>query len=86
MPGMDRTGPLGTGPIGRRMGPCFGGQGGQGRGRGFGRGNRLGWNIAPMPFTQEEGLENLKQQKVLLESELSRINKIIEDQTGIDKS
>jgi len=25
MPGFDRTGPLGTGPIGRGLGPCGGG-------------------------------------------------------------
>ena len=40
MPGMNRTGPLGSGPMsGRGMGLCGGGRGtGAGRGMGLGRG------------------------------------------------
>lgn len=48
MPGYDGTGPTGTGPQGRGMGPCQGGRRsvsrrlglglGWGRGRGYGRG------------------------------------------------
>ncbi|MEJ2125622.1 MAG: DUF5320 family protein [Alphaproteobacteria bacterium] len=52
MPAMDKTGPFGTGPVGRGMGPCQqenaspqgqwgGGRGqGQGRGQNWGRGGR----------------------------------------------
>lgn len=42
MPGFDRTGPLGYGPMtGRGMGPCGAGYG-RGAGRGFGRGMARG--------------------------------------------
>lgn len=41
MPAMDRTGPFGTGPVGRGMGRCRGGEGaGQAQGGGRGRGRR----------------------------------------------
>lgn len=46
MPGMDGRGPLGTGPLGRGLGPCQGGAGqgrGQGRGAGQGRGPGRGF-------------------------------------------
>lgn len=82
MPGMDRTGPLGNGPIGRRMGPCFGGQGGRGRGYGFNRGNRLGWNSGLSYLTPEEDGVNLEHQRERLESELMAINKLIQEQKG----
>jgi hypothetical protein len=63
MPGMDRTGPIGYGPLtGRGLGPC-------GRGlafrRGFGRG--FGWRyVEPVNLTKEE-------QKKILEAELKEI-------------
>lgn len=39
MPRFDKTGPAGAGPkTGRGMGPCGGGQGFSGRGKGAGRG------------------------------------------------
>lgn len=82
MPGMDRTGPLGTGPIGRRMGPCFGGQGGRGRGYGFNRGNRQGLSSVLSRLTSEEQVVNLEQQRERLESELMIINKLIQEQKG----
>lgn len=75
MPGMDRTGPMGTGPIGRRMGPCGNGQGGHGRGNGFNRGNRPGWTSITTDLTPEEEKTNLEQQKERLESQLEIINK-----------
>jgi len=63
MPGQDRTGPLGLGPLtGRGLGPC-------GRGlafrRGFGRG--FGWRyVEPVALTREE-------EKKILEAELKEI-------------
>jgi len=79
MPGMDRTGPFGTGPIGRRMGPCFGGQGGRGRGNGFNRGNRPGRNPMLTPFTPDEERAYLEQQKERLAAQLEKINKLLQE-------
>ena len=70
MPGFDRTGPLGYGPMtGRGFGNCGGGMGfRRGRGIGFGRGFRTGRGFdfrysQPVELTKEE-------QKRLLETEL----------------
>lgn len=79
MPGMDGTGPLGNGPIGRGMGPCFDGQGGRGRGFGFNRWNRPGWNAALYSLNQGAEKEILEQQKVRLESELALITKKLQE-------
>ncbi len=63
MPGFDKTGPMGSGPLtGRGLGPC-------GRGlafrRGFGKG--IGWMYAePVTLNKEE-------QKKILEAELKEI-------------
>jgi hypothetical protein len=76
MPGFDRTGPLGTGPIGRGLGPCRGGGlAGRGGGRGFRRGGGLGWNMAPTVVSPEEQKGFLTQQKEWLESQVDAINK-----------
>lgn len=65
MPGQDRTGPLGQGPLtGRGFGPCGYGRRGFGYGRGFGRG--YGFR-RPISLTKEE-------EKEILESELEEIN------------
>ena len=75
MPGFDRTGPLGTGPIGRGLGPCGGG-GAFGRGYrfGFGRGG-FGWRWNTMPaISAEEETTALEQEKKWLESQLAAIN------------
>ncbi len=76
MPRFDRTGPLGTGPIGRGLGPCGGGQAaGWGRGRGFrqggGRGQGFGWVSAP--YSVEEEKQTLEQQKSWLEEQIVAI-------------
>lgn len=76
MPRFDRTGPLGTGPIGRGLGPCGGGQAaGWGRGRGFrqggGRGWGFGWTSAPYSVTDEK--QTLEQQKGWLEEQIAAI-------------
>lgn len=76
MPGNDKTGPLGRGPLtGRGLGPC-------GRGlamrRGFGRG--LGWRYAyahteyPQPLSREDEKKVLEAEKAEIEQELKSIN------------
>jgi len=86
MPGGDRTGPLGLGPMtGRGLGWCAGypvaGRGfGRGFGRGyFGRGLARGWRhgfayAAPVaPPTREQQVEWLKAQAAGLEAELQAV-------------
>lgn len=75
MPGMDRTGPLGTGPIGRGMGPCGGGIVTQrdnirGMGRGFRRGGGFGVRAIPAISVEEE--------KTLLEERITFLKTQIE--------
>ncbi|NMB90496.1 MAG: DUF5320 domain-containing protein [Chloroflexi bacterium] len=73
MPGRDRTGPLGTGPIGRGLGPC-GGQPGSAWGRGrFHRGGGAGWGRTMPTFSPEDDKELLQRQKSWLESQLTAI-------------
>ena len=83
MPGMDRTGPLGTGPIGRGMGPCRGGQANWGRGRGFARGFGMGWGVNAMPLTAEEEKQALEQQKNWLETQLGAVSERLQ---GFEKN
>jgi len=70
MPGQDRTGPLGQGPLtGRGLGPCGAGlrQGfRRGFGMGLGRGFSRGFGMQPIEFTKE-------QEKKVLEAELAEI-------------
>jgi hypothetical protein len=74
MPGFDRTGPWGYGPMtGRGLGPC-----GRGLARGFGRGRGMMW--APSPGyapayapTREQELADLRAEKELVERELEEI-------------
>ncbi len=78
MPWRDGTGPFGTGPVGRRMGPC-----GYSRSYGFGpgRGWRRGWywqnpvqTVAP-----EEERKILENQKEFLLRELEEIKRQIKE-------
>jgi len=75
MPGGDRTGPVGAGPMtGRGLGHCRGGGAGYGypgRGMGFGRGFGRGWRhwsagyepaYGPYRPTREQELADLKAQ------------------------
>lgn len=76
MPGMDGTGPYGTGPVGRGLGPCGGGWAGRfsrGWGRGFGYGGWYGWNAMNMPSPVDE-IALLENQKKWLESQIEVIN------------
>jgi len=75
MPGMDGTGPFGTGPVGRGSGPCRGGSAGQfsrGWGRNFRRGGGFGWNTMNLPSANEE-ITLLEQQKSWLESQIEAL-------------
>jgi hypothetical protein len=86
MPRFDGTGPTGTGPIGRGMGPCgwgytggyAGGYAGRGRGRGFFRGN-FGWGIAQTDAPQPEIKAAMTQRKAWLENQLAVISQQLQD-------
>ena len=82
MPRMDRTGPVGTGPIGRGIGPCGYGQAGRGMGRGFRRGG-MGRGFSYPVLSQEEDKGILESQKSWLESQLEAVTKQIQ---GLEKT
>ncbi|MFP4476967.1 MAG: DUF5320 domain-containing protein [Desulfatibacillaceae bacterium] len=94
MPGFDRTGPDGVGPMtGGMRGYCAGNapsrrfgrgrrMGGFGRGRGLGFGPGAPWRgWDPQPVDAASELDFLRQQAADIASELSRINQRI-DQLG----
>ncbi len=74
MPGFERTGPLGQGPItGRGFGPCGLGLDWRARfGPGRGLGRYFGWK---WPQTKKDQLEALKEYKQALEEELEDVAK-----------
>jgi len=83
MPGFDRTGPEGRGPMtGRGAGYCAGKEippvsnrefgYGRGRMRGFGRGFGFGWG-------RREEIQSLKNQSNQLQNELDRVNKRVQE-------
>jgi len=86
MPGMNGTGPQGTGPMtGRRMGRCASAAGvapqygrGMGKGFGHGRGMGIGRSYGVQELTPEQHKEMLAEQKAFLEKELAGINDQIE--------
>jgi len=83
MPGRDRTGPLGTGPIGRGMGPCGGGLafqrgGGWGMGRGLRRGGGFGWCSTPIVSADEEKTF-LEERKNWLKAQIEAVEKQLEN-------
>ena len=66
MPGFDRTGPTGRGPMtGRGMGPCGGGMA-----RGFRRGF-----VRPVELSKEEQVKILEAEKDQIEKELKELKK-----------
>lgn len=80
MPGMDKTGPTGTGPIGRGLGPCGGGTAGRGRGgRGFGLGGGAGWGNRAANLSPEEEKSLLEREKSWLESRLDATKRRLEE-------
>ena len=83
MPGMDRTGPLGNGPIGRGRGPCRGGSGSQqgngaGVGRGFRRGGGFGRWFSP-EIPQEDEKTILEQRSKWLQTQIESVSKRLEE-------
>ncbi len=89
MPGEDRTGPLGQGPLtGRGLGPC--GRGFR-RGGGFGRGMRF-WNRTrqtQQPSTEkqmlEEELKQLDEEENAMKNERESVRKRLEELSGENK-
>ncbi len=79
MPGMDRSGPFGTGPIGRGMGPCRSGVAAWGRSRGFRRGGFVDWGVTPITASPEEEKAALESQKNWLESQLAAVTQKLQD-------
>lgn len=84
MPGMNGTGPQGSGPMtGRRMGKCASAAGvaphyGYGMGRGHGRGMGYRRFNDFQELTPEQHKEMLAERKSFLEKELAGINDQIE--------
>ena len=83
MPGQDRTGPMGQGPMtGRGMGPCGSGMR-RGFGKGLGRGMRRGFGYGSGVYSEPEPISKEQQKKILeeeaedLEVELKRIKEKI---------
>ena len=78
MPGFDKTGPQGQGPMtGRGLGPCGAGRKfgmGFGRCRGYGRGlgRYFGWNA---PQTKEERVEDIEAYRKALQEEMEEAEK-----------
>ena len=90
MPRFDGTGPTGTGPIGRGMGPCGGGYAegnaegnagrvnGRGRGRGFFRGG-FGWGMGQTNAQQPDIKAAMTQRKIWLENQLAVVSQKLQD-------
>ena len=80
MPGQDRTGPSGEGPMtGRGLGPCGRGLArgrgfgrGFGRGLGYGRGLGFGWR-EPIELSKEEEKKILEAHKNEIEKRLKEL-------------
>lgn len=77
MPRLDKTGPMGMGPMtGRGMGPCGGGTGFGRKAGGRGRGLcwRRFWGYYPAPdVTEKEEKEMLSEEAEILEEELKAV-------------
>jgi len=74
MPEMDKTGPFGTGSIGKGAGPCNGGRAFRGHGAGFRREGRIGRGYCQYPLPPEVEKELLEQRKGWLEAQIETIN------------
>ena len=82
MPGFDGTGPFGTGPYGRGLGPCGGGVNGPRVGRyfprmgmGYGRRGGMGYYPAAPAISPEDEKAALARQEELLKQEMEYIAK-----------
>lgn len=75
MPGRDRTGPDGYGPLtGRGLGPC-----GRGMRRGFGRRQGFRRYSEPVTLTNEEQKKMLEAELVEIEKEKQEIEKRLKE-------
>ena len=74
MPYYDGTGPMGTGSVGRRMGPCCGGAR-----RNFGAGN---YGLRRRIWTQTDELSALDNEEKALEEELKAVREEKKQLTG----
>lgn len=81
MPGFDRTGPNGEGPLtGRGLGPCGRGLArGGGVGRGLGRGLRFRTAMQPQTITEKEEKEILQEELKDLKAEQTEIEKRLKE-------
>ncbi|MBU0574439.1 MAG: DUF5320 domain-containing protein [Candidatus Margulisbacteria bacterium] len=80
MPGGDGTGPWGQGPgTGWGRGGCVpfarGARFGRGRGFGFGSGFGFGRGVTARPYTAEEELEYLKQERTSIDNDIRELEK-----------
>ena len=83
MPGMDKTGPIGTGPVGRGLGPCGDGYAfwrrrNWGMGRGFRWGTGRGWAFS-VPISKEEEKARLENHKSWLQTQMEEVEKMLEN-------
>jgi hypothetical protein len=78
MPGFDKTGPMGAGPLtGRGFGPCGLGLGWRQRfGRGRGLGRYFSWN---WPQTKADQAQALKEYQQALQEELEDVDKELKE-------
>jgi len=90
MPARDGTGPYGTGPVGRGLGPCggnaqeFNQQFGMGLGNRWGRrfGNRQLWRsrrVSANVFTEDSEIQSLQNRQSWLQGQLALISRRIEE-------
>ena len=79
MPGMDKNGPFGNGPVGRGMGPCGNGHIMRDGGRGFSRRGGGIWGMMSSTASPDEENEILEQQKNWLETQLEAINEKLQE-------
>ncbi len=76
MPAFDKTGPIGTGPTGRGLGPCGGAHSWRGRGRGYFRAG-FGMGRAELPFSEQR--EDLRRQQSWLQTQLDAVKQRLRD-------
>lgn len=81
MPGFDRTGPNGEGPLtGRGLGSCGRGLAfRRGAGRGFNRGLRFRTAMQPQTITEKEEKEILQEELKAIEDEKKEIEKRLKE-------
>lgn len=79
MPGMDRAGPHGRGPIGRGLGPCGGGTAVGGRGNGFSHYGGTGWRNLPTQLSPEDEKSQLEREETRLRTRLESVKQRLEE-------